>query len=356
MKGSPKTAQTIFSELSNKISGNKIKLSVARYPTPAKNDRLQYVNIVVKSLDRSDTLEIVRNSLTELKLKFKESVYPGSSFYGLQITDYAKIGNVEKGIRILFKFPDGSDKKNYNIWNGLLEHVFKSNTSLKRQPSNRIEVGVLKTINQKIEKLGHGKPVTLRIRNKRYLNVVGFVGGVGVKKADFVIINSDGNEIGYLSYKAGSSATSFQQYSGITERAGDKIANHPEVLEFNEIVLNNWETLSPSVSREIESNNLKKQAVFGKDYLKKSGYDSVDFLVQGQPRLIERSGIVYLSFTSKMVKKGDLTKLMGNYEPVLGARKGEFYRRIKVKNKSIQGVRGGIWTKAYMSSRKNKEI
>lgn len=347
----------IFKELKDKLHGSSIKVTTDESKYPGVNNRYQYTFIVIKSYDRADTYELVINTLKDLNLNFKKGVYSGSQFWGIEIDNYNKIGKTEKGIRIQFKFPDGKDAKVYNIWNEQLERAFIQNRSLKRIPSDRNEVGVLKSINMKIHELSKGIPITLSIRNKKYKNVIGLVGGVGNKKADFVIVNKDAEEIGYISYKSGNTATSFQQYSGISERSGDKIANHPEVVKFNESIVNNWESLSPSASREIQSNNLKKQAVFGKDYASRPGYDSVDFFVQGDPRLILRGDIIYLTFTTKMVKKGDLTKLQGNYEPVLGARKGERYRRIKTKNKSLNGIRGGIWTRAYMTNRmNNKEI
>lgn len=346
------TSTTIFGKIKKELAGKQIKVVCDNLPVKKPNTK--HVVITLKSISRNDTLEVTRNFLDDIGLNFQEKqVSSVSSFPILEIKNYEKIRK-EESIRLVFKFPDGNDAKKYNIWNSLLEDVFKNkNSSLKRQPSDRIEVDVLKRINGKIEKLGNGKPIVLQIRNKKYLNVAGLVGGVGTKKADFVIVDYEGSEIGFLSYKAGSTATSFQQYSGITEKAGDKISSHPEVEHFNEIIIDNWETLEPSASKEIKSNNLKKRAVFGSNYARKSGYDSVDFLVQGNPRMIERAGIIYLTFSTKMVKKGNLTALMGDYEPVLGARKGEAYRRIKIKNKVIRGVRGGIWTKAYMVSRRN---
>ena len=48
-------------------------------------------------------------------------------------------------------------------------------------------------------------------------------------------------------------------------------------------------------------------------------------------------------------------KLSKDYDPVLGVRKGEAYRKIKYKNKTVQG-RGGVWTSKYMKERRSKEI
>ncbi len=354
-------AKTIVDQLKESLKNkNKIKIDV-KGDYAYKSNSKQTTLVIVKSIDRNDTLEIVTETLSELGVKYNEGVVSGSSFPGLTITDFKKFGKREKEIRILFKFPDGADSKSYNIWNEMLDkHTFRLNPELKRQPSNTYELNVLKLINTKIHESNGGKPVDIKLKNKKYKNIVGFVGGVGTKKSDFVAIDYDGNEVCFLSYKDGSSATDFQQYGGITNRSGDVVANHPEVKKFNEDIINNWESLSEdyhTLYRKINDRNLKKQSVFGKDYRKQSGYDSVDFFVQGDPRFSLRGGTLHITFSQKMVRKGDLSGLSREYDPVLGARKGEKYRKITYNGKTIRGIRGGIWTKGYMTSRrKSKEI
>jgi hypothetical protein len=361
MKQSLKSAEQIYAELRKKIqSKTKIKID-KKGQFPGINNTIQYAVILVKSNDRADTYGIVLDTLKDMGVKCDEEKVPGSSFNAIVISDYNKFGKKEKGLRILFKFPDGSDSKDFNIWNDMLvKHVFVKNPNLKRQPSNRYEVNVIKNINNKIQDLGNGLPVSIRIKNKKYTNIAGMIGGVGTKKSDFVLVTYDGQEVSFISYKDGSTSMDFQQYGGISPRVGDSISNNLEVKKFNEDVVNNWESLSQdfnSVYRRISDRNLKKQSVFGKDYKKASGYDSVDFFVQGNPRITKRGNIIYITFSSKVVRKGDLSPLSRDYDPVLGARKGEKYRKIKSGNKTISGIRGGIWSYGYMRSRsKTKEI
>jgi hypothetical protein len=351
------TAETIYELLRKELTSGSIK--VVKDNFPGVRNQIEYAKIVIKSDDRVGALELVDEFLKDNNINFQEKVIRGSTFKSVIIEDYYKVGRREKGIRIFFKYSNGKDLKNFYMWNGMLENVFKNNRSLERAPRDRNEVNVIAEVNKKIESLGNGMPVTLYIRNKRFVNVAGFVGGVGTKKADFVIVDYSGNEIGFLSYKKGNSSLDFQQYGGITDRSGKKISEHPEVEEFKKVIIDNWETYKKdykTVWGEIDSNNLKKQAVFGKDYIRKSGHDSVDFLVQGTPRFRKNGDSIYLTFSTKMVRKGDLSNLQGNYDPVLGARSGERSRRIKIKSDSIYGVRGGVWTRAYMTRGKNKEI
>lgn len=354
-------AKAIVDELQRELK-NKNKLKIELKGDYAHKSKSQQVTLlVVKSNDRSDALEIVTEALDDIGIKYSEGRLYNSSFPGLSITNFKKFGDREKELRIVFKFLDGSDTKNYDIWNELLDkHVFPKHPKLERRPSNNYEINILKLINSKIQENGKGLPINIKLKNKQYKNIAGFVSGMGTKKADFVAVDYDGNEVCFISYKSGSSSIDFQQYGGTTKRSGDTIANHPEVQKFNEDVINNWDSLSTdynSLYRKISDRNLKKQAIFGKDYRRSSGYDSVDFFVQGDPKFSMRGDTLHITFSKKVVKKGDLSGLSRDYDPVLGARTGERYRRIKYKNKELRGVRGGIWTKGYMTSRpKNKEI
>jgi hypothetical protein len=354
------TADTIYRLLNEKISDGKITLVKDKFPT-LKNS-VEYARIVVKSDARKSTLELVDDVLKDLNIPFREGIIRGSSFKAIIIDNYYKIGKKEKGIRIFFKYNNGRDFiNNDKLWNNLLKEVFRNHPNLKRTPRDRTEVRVLMTINEQIQTLGKDLPVTLRIGRKSYDNVAGFVGGMGTRKADFVIVDYAGNEIGFLSYKAGNTATDFQQYGGITERAGTDIVNNSEVEGFKELVVDNWETYKTgyaSIWREIQDNNLKKQSVFGKDFSpsRSAGHDNVDFLVQGTPNFTSNGKIIFLRFTSKTVRKGNLTPLQGDYEPVLGARGGERSRRITIKGRSIYGVRGGIWARGYITKRSHMEI
>ena len=356
-----RVAKTIIDDLKSHLkSRSKIKIDI-KGDYAYKSNSKQTTFVIVKSNDRADTIEIISDALSDIGVKYVEGRVSGSSFPGLIITDFKKIGKREKEIRILFKFPDGADAKSYNIWNELLDkHVFPNHSNLRRQPSNNYELNVLKLINTKIQEYGSGKPIDVKIKNKTYKNIAGFVGGLGTKKADFVAVDYDGNEVCYLSYKSGSTSLDFQQYGGITQRSGDVISNHPEVKKFNEDVVNNWESLSEdynTLHRKISDRNLKKQSVFGKDYRKASGYDSIDFFIQGDPRFSMRGKVLNIIFSTKMVRKGDLSGLSRDYDPILGARTGERYRKITSNGRTIYGVRGGIWTKGYIvSRRKNKEI
>ena len=364
-----KTSEQIFQFIKDSTKNStRFKVEKGRDFVDTEKSSKQINIILIKGNGRSDNLTIIAELLGRGNIEFEQKKITGSSFDQLIISSskYKKIGSNEKEIRISFKYGDGTDDKNYDIWNEGLVNVFKLKRGLERRPRNRIEIDKIATINKKIEELGHKLPVTLYIRTKKFQNVVGIVGGVGDTKADFVIVDKFGNEIGFLSYKDGRGADDFSQYGGLSQRAGVSIESHEEVVKFKEQVID----LAPKDSegkvierwngtplyKKIRDSNLKNKAVFGENYRLKSGYDSVDFIVQGQPILtsskIGNNIIVILKFTTKTILKGEISKLSGAYEPVLGARKGEIARIIKIPGKSkLTGVRSGIFPYRYMEKR-----
>lgn len=362
-----KTSEQIFQFIQSSVANSNRKVVKGDSFVDNEKSNFQINKILIKGNGRSSNLIIISELLLRSKIEFVQKRLPGSSFdqLSIPIEKYKKIGQREKEIRIIFKYGDGTDDKDYDVWNEGLVEVFKLKMGLDRRPINRIEIDIVSTINKKIEELDK-LPVTLYIRTKKFENVVGIVGGVGYKKADFVIVDKFGNEIGFLSYKDGRGADDFSQYGGLSKVEDVSIESHEEVVKFKEQVID----LAPKDSegeiieiwngtplyKKIRDSNLKNKAVFGKDYRLKSGYDSVDFIVQGKPiltsRWIGKDIIVTLNFTTKIIPKGEISKLSGAYEPVLGARKAEMGRIIKIPGKSkLRGVRSGIFPYRYMEKR-----
>ena len=301
----------------------------------------------------------------------------GSSVDHIKIDNYKKTKSNEH-IRIMFKSPMSFDRKNYKWKNqALIDLSSKSKLNLGN-PDNRDEAETLKKINRKIQEYG-GK-VTLRMGNKTFENVIGLNAGPSGAKADFVIIDEKGKEIGFISYKAGSTPTDFQQYSGISRLTGPRIYRDREVIKFRKkIVEEGWEGITgenkliSSVYIKIKNSHLKKCAIFGKEFGRKRGIHNVDFFAQGMPVITVKktNGKInlILLFSKKTVPNGRLTKLGGDYDPVLAARKGEGSRRITfdvyerkegklsvIDTKEVKGIRGGIWAEGNMKSRNSKEI
>ena len=115
-------------------------------------------------------------------------------------------------------------------------------------------------------------------------------------KADFAIGSvGEGKEQVFISHKQGKEMepSDFGQWSGMTKRAGEDIANSKEVQAFGQIVTNILEKVKTDIypsgidfQMNIKSKDLMLRAVFGKDYGKKeSSKDNVDYVIQGDLRL-----------------------------------------------------------------------
>jgi len=275
---------------------------------------------------RNDVEKILKN-----RISYEIKSTPQSSFSFVLITTKSK-----KEVRIIFKKKNGLDDLNYECWNERLKITVASNKL--RKPTDKNEQKVLTEINSSIANYSNGSSITLKIQNKNYKNIIGFIPGPHMKKADFVGVTDKGQEICFISYKAGNSAQDFQQYAGITERSG--LFSNPEVAKFRKDVVEQLskEPLgSEALYRPITDKDLKNKAIFGSQYGRRIGYDNVAFIAQGTPSLRKiRDGVVELSFPV-LIRAGQLSRLPNGYEPILGVRKGEAYRKIKYKNKTVQG-------------------
>jgi hypothetical protein len=359
------------------------------------------VTITIKNSNRVNTLDAVQEFLdNNIKYEFlrygKQGYRRSVSTFGYISIDKKKFKSEKtiSEIRVVFKYADGADKKTTAEWNSILIEVFKYHPELKRSTQYEGEMVVMNKINKMIGQADGGNSITLRIKGKDYNNVAGLVGGKGFAKADFVIVNMDGEEIGFLSHKKGDDAKSFQQYGGISKRAGDDIHNHKEVRKFHTTlttllekskdnsgddfskILNSFpkpETKKDynSVYQKIEDDDLKKKAIFGKNNGSvKKGMDNVDFFIQGdpsfetKPRLTQGKYkgqfVLLIKFTTKTVSNNTLRGLENDeYTPVIGARKdlGRTISGVEDKDiKDIRGARGGIWTNDYMKNRKSVNL
>ena len=93
----------------------------------------------------------------------------------------------------------------------------------------------------------------------------------GFKKSDFSFVDTKGKEVGFISHKDGTTPKGFQQWSGTSVKYAKKIYDHPETGEFITTLKGMFPDGMPNattVGRKINSENLKKMAVYGHDVKK----------------------------------------------------------------------------------------
>ena len=354
-------AKTIYNALSK--SQKTYDVINEQMPGGAKTTGL----IRVESTQRQECKNLIVNILKDIKQPYKE-VRKGniSSFPHLQVTDLllSNKGGKPETLRIVFKFPKGADKPDYGkMWNPLLTEFFKKHQNLHRVPKNRDEIVVISEINQKLFDLAEG-PVTVKIGNVTAKDIIGVVGGVGNKHADLVFIsNKQKFERIFLSYKSGFGPTDFQQYSGISKISG--LANTNEVKKWRGDVVKNWDAETPTRWRSVKSARLKRNAVMGPEAatgsLTKGKHTACQVFAQGTPSVKGNEDGIEITFDAMLLTNtnGQIASLNETgYEPTLGARKGEAARRITAPGgifgtKVLRGVRGGIYSREYLTSRRN---
>ena len=355
------TAKAIFRELSERQSTYKV--IDKQLPGGSKTTGL----IRVESKKRQDCKNLIVDILKEMKQPYKEmKVANISSFPHLLITSLItqNKGAKPEKLRIVFKFPNDSDKPDYGkMWNQNMLNFFATpgGRALKRVPKNRHEVSIISEINASIFDASE-TPVTVSIGKVKAHNIIGVIGGVGNKHADLVFISdTKPYERIFLTYKSGFNATDFQQYSGISRISG--LAGAPEVKKFKGDVVRNdikegW--------RPIKTARLKRNAVMGSKAangsLAKGNHSSCQVFAQGTPVVSGSESGVKITFDKVVTNtQSQVATLDGTtYEPTLGVRKGEASRKIVAPGGifgagTMTGVRGGIYTRAYLEKRKGND-
>jgi hypothetical protein len=318
-----------------------------------KNKSVTYLS--VRSNNRGIAKEKVKKCLGDLGIKFSED-----STRSLGSQGGLSISLNDKTIKIVFKFRNGLERIKFDGWNEMMNSIFASKPDLKNAiPTDRNEREQIEYINKTIgEQEPPVLPVTLIIGNKKFYKVAGVVGDTRSQKdskSDFTIINIKGDLIGWISYKSGKTAISFQQYSGITAKS--QLNRYPEIKEFETKIQEDKSITKESKTSywsPIEDKVLKQKAVFGYEYGRKSGANNVDFLIQGNIKLTMNKNTRVCRLTSPgglIVKRGDVNKLRGDYEPTIGTRPARDRKYLK-----LEGGRGGIYTRKFFTNRKDNKM
>ena len=137
-------------------------------------------------------------------------------------------------------------------------------------------------------------------------------------KADFAIIDPEGNQVAWISHKDGSKPQDFQQYGGLS---GPAFASSSEVKKF----MNDIAKLYPkglesgiSLQRPVKDNKVIMKSVYGIDFGGNRGINNVDEFHQG-PMGLNKLGNSYKIKSVHSGKNGTALKGSG-YEPIYFAR------------------------------------
>ena len=282
-------------------------------------------------------------------------------------------GSTPKDITFHFvvKYKNDNAYKSLPYTNDMLDRVKAEHSSVfqNRSPDTSEEYNIIYKINKQIEKLGNFAEVDLIVQGvgKPYEDIVGVIPGKSGTHADFVGVDKNGKELFFISHKEGNSASAFQQYSGISSKAGDSIHNDEETKKFREIIASKKEQDfdNQSFSQDIVKRNLKVRAVLGPDWQSGGdpGHNNVSHFMQGKVKVSSvdskekatDKALLRLSFDHKNIQASSISSLIKStdYEPTLGARRGEDTRSVTFDSNEVRSVRGGIFSSAYIKGRRN---
>lgn len=219
---------------------------------------------------------------------------------------------------------------------GLLQRMHHLDPSYKLYApaaSERGELMVLQDINGYI--LNLETPIDVRVGPTLVKNVYGANKIDGTPKADIALVTfnerSKKFENSYfISHKLGSDAASFQQYSGVTEKADGRvrgaISKDATVLEFLRKVAAVHKRIVQDKERfymEITDKALIGKSVYGPEFAPgRKGIDNIHMIAQGNPVFRAQGKQHELSFSGPGTTFApDVSHFMsGSYTAVLGAR------------------------------------
>ena len=158
--------------------------------------------------------------------------------------------------------------------------------------------------------------VNLQVGKNKY-QVVAVESTPGTPKSDFHFRDRNGNMVGFVSHKDGSSPTAIQQWGGVTQRAEPMLAAHPETVAFVQTCQAKFGNQMPratTVARRIKDNRLKMQAIYGNGFGGPPSIQNVDVLLQGSVSLTKVGNNYKLVASAQTHNNGD--PVGGGYEPV----------------------------------------
>lgn len=172
--------------------------------------------------------------------------------------------------------------------------------------------------------------------NGTKLKVDGIESTKGTPKSDFSF-TYQGKPVIFISHKAGSKPTDFQQYGGITCHSGKSICNNEEVEKFVAAMKQKYPDGMKSKQSDyakINSKELKLMSIYGPNYGSQFGEDNVHAIVQGDVKLENIGDNTYKIKANHVMYNGELPPEGSGYDPI-------FYVRFSGSRGGAYGLKDG---------------
>jgi len=239
------------------------------------------------------------------------------------------------------------------------------------------ELMYINDVNTFIKKINH--PIDIKLNNIMFKNICGVNKVHGTPKADLVLVQFDEarkvfKEVAFISHKKGGGAKAFQQYGGVSDKAGGGISDNKLVKKFLtdlalfiKVKTGKYEAESGiSVFRAVPNTTVGKklvaQSLFGPDWGGNSfGADSVHCIAQGKAILTKSNGCFVLSGEAIHPPNPNWA-LKGNtdsFRAVFAAtfRNGRMFEAaVDEKHITVKNMRAAIYPYAFISGRRVESI
>lgn len=159
-------------------------------------------------------------------------------------------------------------------------------------------------------------------------------------KADFTLVDPSGKHVGWISHKAGSKPSDFQQYGGLSDSKFDR---DEDVKSFMDDLLKKYPAglaSGISVMRKVKSTKVINYSIYGTDFGGLPGVNNVDEFHQGMMKLA-KSFDYYVINSNHKGKNGEAINSPG-YTPIYFARYTSD-RGANVAGKFIANARLGVF-------------
>ena len=214
------------------------------------------------------------------------------------------------------------------------------------------EDAYLKNFIKELDKVfeAENQPIINLVINGRTVECAGIIstpqaGSRRAPKSDFSIIDAKGEQVAFLSHKAGTKPSQFQQYGGLSDAVFSDNAEVKQFVSDLKKMYPNGLQRGESAYRPCKDISIINMSVYGNEYGGAPSIQNVDEFHQGNLKLKKLSGNATYEITSSHKGSNGDTLSSGGYEPIYYARyTGD--RGARVAGEFIDNARIGVFPKA----------
>lgn len=329
-----------YGESNVELSGKKITIRFADASRPAREKEIKSLKKVIKT---TPTPTLVSRS---------------GSVSSLRVSPYT----------INIKPPKAAAKKKGRVNFGVLPDLKKKDPSYALVPPDDVnEIYLMDDFHKEFVKLynEHG-PLTIVLGKYTFKNIVGMNANAGTPKSDISLVSVSASgklkNVAFISYKKAGGASAFQQYGGLSKKAGDIIFEDKLVQKWRDDVVSLNKSgftktgdngLERDVYRPVPRTAAGKKLInlitYGPNYGRAFGEENCHVIAQGNIsfKKLQTAGKYRLEFSDEVINNGDAPSSGGEYRHVFGARNGSGRNVEATDGTKATGIRIGIFPRVY---------